>query len=247
MVRFYGLTDIGQSRKENQDRIYLPSEEDMLQYFIVADGMGGANGGEVASTAAIEVVKDYIEQNVENIDFEEYTFETLLEQAILAANKFIYHKASNDKQLKGMGTTLIVVILYRNRAYIGHVGDSRVYRIRKNIMRQLTKDHSYVQALVDQGSITREEAMNHPQKNVLLKVVGCERKLEPDILVKGFLKGDILLMCTDGLTNMVSTDEIYETIVKGKGNLKNTCQQLIGMANENGGYDNASVILISKD
>lgn len=237
----------GLSRKENQDRIYLPTERNELKYFIIADGMGGANGGEVASTAAIEVIKDYIDSNAQNIDFEEYTIETLIYQAILAANKYIYNKASNQKELKGMGTTLIVAILFRNRVYIGHVGDSRVYRIRKNIIRQLTKDHSYVQALVDQGTITKQEAEDHPQKNILLKVVGCERKLEPDILVKGFIKDDVLLMCTDGLTNMVSTDEIYDTIVNGKDDLKNTCNQLINLANEYGGYDNVSVILISKE
>lgn len=207
----------------------------------------GANGGEVASTAAIEVIKDYIDKNIENIDFEEYTIETLLYQAILAANKFIFNKASNQKELKGMGTTVIIAMLYRNRVYIGHVGDSRVYRIRKNIIRQLTKDHSYVQALVEQGTISKEEAEDHPQKNILLKVVGCERKLEPDVLVKGFIKDDFLLLCTDGLTNMVSTDEIYDTIVNGKDDLKSTCKQLINMAKENGGYDNVSVILISKE
>ena len=225
----------------------MPTDKNELKYFIIADGMGGANGGEVASTAAIEVIKDYIDNNIENIDFEEYTIETLIYQAILAANKFIYNKASNQKELKGMGTTLIVTILFRNRVYIGHVGDSRIYRIKKNIIRQLTKDHSYVQALVEQGTITKQEAEDHPQKNILLKVVGCERKLEPDILVKGFIKDDILLMCTDGLTNMVSIDEIYNTIVNGKDDLKNTCNQLINMANENGGYDNVSVILISKE
>lgn len=246
-MSYFGLSDIGRSRKDNQDRIYLPTEKNDLKYFILADGMGGARGGEVASTAAIEVVKDFINKNIENLDFEEFTIEEMIEQAILAANKFIYHKSLNEKEYRGMGTTLIVAVLYRNRVYIGHVGDSRVYRIRKNIIRQLTKDHSYVQALLDQGTITKEEAQNHPQKNILMKVVGCERKLEPDILVKGFIKDDILLICTDGLTNMVPTEDIYETIVNGKNDVKSTCKKLIRMANENGGYDNVSAILISKD
>ena len=123
----------------------------------------------------------------------------------------------------------------------------KIYRIRKNIIRQLTKDHSYVQALLDEGSITKAEAQNHPQKNILLKVVGCEQEIEPDIIIKGFKKDDILLMCTDGLTNMVSVKEIYDLVVNEKDNLKNTCKKLINMANDNGGYDNISVILISKD
>jgi len=193
------------------------------------------------------VIKTFIDENVTKISFEDDTIETLIDEAILAANKFIYHKASVEKEYKGMGTTIILAVFYRNRVYIGHVGDSRVYRIRKNIIRQLTKDHSYVQALIDQGSITKMEAENHPQKNILLKVVGCEKKVEPDILVKGFIKDDVILMCTDGLTNMVSTNEIYDTIVSGKNDLKKTCQKLIHMANENGGYDNVSVIIISKD
>lgn len=247
MARFYGISDIGKSRKENQDRIYLPTEKNLLQYFIIADGMGGVNGGEVASTSAIEVIRAYIDENVGNIDFDEYMIEDMIYRAILSANKFIYNKALNEKQYKGMGTTVILAVLYRNRVYIGHVGDSRIYRIRKNIIRQLTKDHSYVQALLEQGSITKEEAENHQQKNVLLKAVGCERKLEPDVMVKGFIKDDILLMCTDGLTNMISVDEIYDTVVSGKNDLMSTCKKLVRKANESGGFDNISVILISKD
>ena len=246
-MEYYGISDIGLSRKDNQDRIYLPTDRDEPKFFIIADGMGGANGGEIASTAAVEVVKDFIESNIDRVDFEEYTFEKLIYDAIIASNKFIFNKALNEKQYKGMGTTLIVAIVFRNRVYIGHVGDSRVYRIRRNIIRQLTKDHSYVQALLDQGSITKEEAEHHSQKNILMKVVGCERKLEPDILVKGFIKDDMLLLCTDGLTNMVAVDEIYSTIVEKRKDLKSSCKKLINMANENGGYDNVSVILISKD
>ena len=146
-----------------------------------------------------------------------------------------------------MGTTLIVVIVYRNKICIGHIGDSRVYRIRKNIIRQLTKDHSYVQALVDNGTITKDEALDHPQRNVLLKVVGCEKNEEPDILTKGFLKDDYLLICTDGLTNMMDAREIYDLILENKSNVKLACQKLVKESNERGGYDNISVILISND
>ena len=143
--------------------------------------------------------------------------------------------------------TLIAVLIYKNKVYIGHIGDSRVYRIRKNIIRQLTKDHSYVQALVDNGSITKEEAINHPQRNVLLRVVGCEKNEEPDIITKGFLKDDFILICTDGLTNMMDSFEIYDTVLKNKRNVKLACTKLVEESNARGGYDNISVILISND
>lgn len=246
-MKFYGITDIGKSRKENQDGIYICDEFENVKYFIIADGMGGVNGGKIASTAAIETIKDYIEENIYDIELEEEQIKKLIKDAILNANKFIFQKAMRETDYKGMGTTVILAITYGNRVYIGHVGDSRLYRIRKNIIRQLTKDHSYVQALLQEGSITKAEAENHPQKNILLKVVGCEEEIEPDIFVKGFKKDDVLLMCTDGLTNMISVNDIYNTIVEGKDNLKNTCKKLINMANANGGYDNVSVILISKD
>ncbi len=246
-MTYFGISNVGKSRKDNQDKIYLSAEKSAIKYFIIADGMGGVNGGEIASGIAIETIKDYINENLGKIEFEKEQIEDLLRGAIAKANKSIFRKAEQEEELKGMGTTVIVAFLYGNRVYIGHVGDSRVYRIRKNIIRQLTKDHSYVQALLNEGSITKAEAENHPQKNMLLKVVGCEEIVEPDIMVKGFIKGDALLMCTDGLTNMVSVEEIFNTINKGKNNVKKTCKKLIDIANENGGYDNVSVILISKD
>ena len=150
-------------------------------------------------------------------------------------------------QYKGMGTTIILAVTYGNRIYIGHVGDSRLYRIRKNIIRQLTTDHSYVQALLKAGSITKAEAEKHPQKNMLVKALGCEKYVEPDILIKGFVKDDVLMMCTDGLTNMISNTDIYKIILENKIDLEKACIQLINTANSNGGYDNVSVILISKD
>lgn len=246
-MTYFGISNIGKSRKDNQDKIFIPDEKSVVKYFIIADGMGGVNGGEIASGIAIETIKDYINENLENIEFEKEQIEELLRGAIARANKFIFQRAEREEELKGMGTTVVIALLYGNRVYIGHVGDSRIYRIRKNIIRQLTKDHSYVQALYNEGSITKEEAENHPQKNILLKVVGCEETVEPDFMVKGFIKGDVLLMCTDGLTNMVSVDEIYDVVAKGKSNVKKACKKLVDMANENGGYDNVSVILISKD
>lgn len=246
-MRYYGQTDIGMQRKENQDRIYVPSENEDVMLFIVADGMGGANAGGVASQMAIEYVKEIIINGYDSAKDTREKIENLIKEAIHGANKYIYNKASETPEYSGMGTTISVALIKKNKVYIGHVGDSRIYRIRKNIMRQLTKDHSYVQALVQNGTITKAEAENHPQKNMLLKVLGCESTVEADIMVKGFLEDDILLLCSDGLTNMIRANEIYDEVTLGKENLEATCKELISHSKKNGGYDNISVILVSND
>ena len=140
-----------------------------------------------------------------------------------------------------MGTTIEICLIYNNRVYIGHVGDSRVYRLRKEFMRRLTTDHSYVQKLVKDGTITKEEAEHHPKKNMLMKALGCTPYVDPDVMVKGFLKNDILLISSDGLTNMVPESEIYEIITKS---YRNAPRILVEKANENGGYDNVTTIII---
>ena len=142
-----------------------------------------------------------------------------------------------------MGTTLDICLIYNSNMYVAHVGDSRVYRIRKNFMRKITTDHSYVQTLIEDGTITREEAYNHPKKNMLTKALGCTASVEPDIYVKTFLKDDIVVMTTDGLTNMLRENEIYDIINQAP---EEAVEKLIDKANENGGYDNITVIIILK-
>ena len=246
-MQYYGITDIGMQRKENQDRIYMPAIKDDTKLFIVADGMGGANAGGVASSMAIEYVKQLILEKFDEVKEDRIFLQDLIKDAIIGANKYIYEKSLENEQYSGMGTTIVVAIVYKGKVFIGHVGDSRIYRIRKHIIRQLTKDHSYVQILVQNGTITREEAENHHQKNMLVKALGCEETVEPDVMVKGFLKDDILLMCTDGLTNMIKVNEIYEEVINGKDDLVSTCNNLISHSKKNGGYDNISVILIFND
>lgn len=243
-MQFYGVSDIGKKRKENQDKIYYTNEDSDIKLFIVADGMGGANAGSVASSTAVEYIKNYVFNKIREIHLDRESIEKLIYDAMKNANNFVYEKSKETKEYAGMGTTVITVIIYKNKVYIGHIGDSRVYRLRKNIIRQLTKDQSYVQALVDNGSITKEEAQNHPQKNVLLKVLGCEENTEAEIITKGFLKDDTLLICTDGLTNMVATDEIYDIVNENKEDVKLACEKLVETANNRGGYDNISVVLI---
>lgn len=246
-MKFFGQTDIGMQRKENQDRIYVPEKDEDLKLYIVADGMGGANAGGVASKMAIEYVRNSIKDGYEDAKDDREKVESLIRKSIIDANRYVYKKSKENPEYAGMGTTLSVALIIKNKVYIGHVGDSRVYRIRKEFIRQLTKDHSYVQALVQNGTITKAEAANHPQKNVLLKVLGCEPEVEPDVLVKGFLREDVLLMCSDGLTNMISVPDIFEEIKDGKNDLKKTCNNLISQSKKNGGYDNISVILVFND
>lgn len=204
----------------------------------------GYNGGEIASSLATISAKNYIEDNFKNIKPENDDIQELIKKAMEYANEVVFEKSKENQELEQMGTTLEICLIHGHKVYIGHIGDSRIYRIRKNIIRRITTDHSYVETLVKDGTITREEAFYHPKKNMLIKALGCMDKIEPDITVKGFLEGDILLMCSDGLTNMLQEEEIYSIV---KENENEACDKLIQRANELGGYDNISVIIISNN
>lgn len=240
-MKVFAKTDIGRVRDMNQDYYYISNETDEIKIFILADGMGGYKGGEIASQLATISAKSYIESNFNKIEHTKEEILKLVKSAAEYANMVVYEKSKEIKELEGMGTTLEIVIIYQNRAYIGHVGDSRVYRIRDQFMRKLTNDHSYVQKLVKDGKITKEEAEQHPKKNMLMKALGCTAFLEPDVMVKGFQKNDILLMCSDGLTNMVSNEEIYNIVKK---DAYVATKDLVDLANENGGIDNITVIIL---
>lgn len=240
-MKVFASTDVGKAREMNQDYYYISTPEDELQLFILADGMGGYQGGEIASRLATSSTKSYIESNFSKIEHDKESIQKLIANAIEYANMVVYEKSKESSQLEGMGTTLEVCLIYNNKAYIGHIGDSRIYRIRKNIMRKLTKDHSYVEELIKDGTITREESYTHPKKNMLMKALGCTSFVEPDVMVKGFLKDDVILINSDGLTNMVNENEIYEYIING---VENATNKLINRANELGGYDNITVVLI---
>ena len=240
-MRAFAKTDIGKARDMNQDYYYISKPEDKISIFILADGMGGYNGGEIASKLATMVTLGYIQSNFENIPKEREEILKLIKSAMEYANMVVYEKSKEQKELEGMGTTLEVCLIYNNKLYIGHIGDSRIYRLRGEFFRKLTHDHSYVQKLVKDGTITQEEANHHPKKNMLMKALGCTAFVEPDITVKGFVKDDIVLICSDGLTNMVEEPEIYN-ILKNEGTL--AAEKLVEKANENGGYDNITAIVI---
>lgn len=243
-MRAYARTDIGKTREMNQDCYYVSDEINNMRLCILADGMGGYKGGEIASRLATASSRQYIEERFKLIDLNTENIQKLIKEAMDYANKIVYEKASENKELEQMGTTLEICIMYGNKMYIGHIGDSRIYRIRKNIIRRITTDHSYVETLVKDGTITREEAFYHPKKNMLMKALGCTAKIEPDITAKGFLEGDVILMCSDGLTNMLQEDEIYNIINE---NIEEACYKLVERANELGGYDNISVIIVKNE
>ena len=237
----FASSDIGKAREINQDYYSIPKPEDRLQLFILADGMGGYNGGEIASSLATTSAKSYIENNFDKIEHNKEAILELIKNAIEYANMVVFEKSKQEPNLEGMGTTLDICFIYNNKVYVGHVGDSRIYRIRGEIIRKLTKDHSYVQQLVEDGKITREEAEHHPKKNMLLKALGCTAMVEPDLRARNIETGDILLMCSDGLTNMVEEKEIYRVV---RENPETAAQVLVELANAAGGYDNITVVII---
>ena len=238
----FAKTDIGKARELNQDYYFISSPEDSLKLYILADGMGGYKGGEIASFLATNTAKEYIYENFSKIEKQRDKIIELIRNAMLYANETVYNKSQEVKELDGMGTTLEICLIYNNKAYIGHIGDSRIYRLRKGVMRRLTKDHSYVQQLVEDGKITREEANIHPKKNMLTKALGCTPYVEPDIRARNVEKNDIFIMCSDGLTNMVSEEDICQTI---KDNPETATEELVKKANDAGGYDNITVVIIA--
>lgn len=243
-MRAYAKTDIGKAREMNQDFYYVSKENNGMRLCILADGMGGYKGGEIASSLATASARLYIEEKFKFIDPTVENIQDLIKKAMEYANEVICEKAKTNEELEQMGTTLEICIMYGNKVYMGHIGDSRIYRIRRNIIRRITTDHSYVETLVKDGTITREEAFYHPRKNMLMKALGCADNIEPDITAKGFLPGDIILMCSDGLTNMLKEEEIYNII---RNDIETCCERLVQKANELGGYDNISVIVVEKE
>ena len=241
MIKAYAKSDKGNVRETNEDYFYISNSLDQVQLYLLADGMGGYNGGEIASQLAVQTAKNYIENNFKDIEKDRDSIIQLLGSSMEYANMVVYEKAKENPELQGMGTTLEICLIYNNKVYIGHVGDSRVYRIRKQFIRKLTQDHSYVQKLVKDGTITKEEAEKHPKKNMLMKALGCNAFVEPDVSVKGFLRDDILLISSDGLTNMVKQEDIFKI---AKGNIEKAPIRLVDLANENGGLDNITVVII---
>lgn len=241
-MKFAAGTDIGLIRQLNEDSYrILPGSSQSPSVFIIADGMGGHNCGEVASRMAVDHLSEAI--NAEGAGLcASNDVGAELKRLVEAANRTVFEKSLERPEANGMGTTLTMAVINKNIITAAHVGDSRLYLIRNGKMTQLTEDHSYIGELVKNGSLTREEAEHHPRKNIITRAIGSSAELDVDILSCEIEKDDIFLLCTDGLTNMVEEDKIYEEAVKNDP--EKACSALIEAARLNGGEDNITVIVI---
>lgn len=236
-------TDVGLKREINQDALYV-SEQKKYPIIAVADGMGGHNAGEIASAIFVDVLKEYegILLKVENP-----SIPRVLNEVFEKANTEIFKRAEVDESCEGMGTTATVAIIDWPTMYIGHVGDSRLYIYSSETIKQLTKDHSIVGEMLRNGEISDEEADNHPQKNIITKAVGTHESIIADFSEIELEDGFIVLVCSDGLTNMLKKDEIEEIISRHQEDLCFASEELVKKANASGGLDNITVILIKFD
>lgn len=240
MLRSYAITDIGLRRQMNQDFIFLSETPvgNLPNVFIVADGMGGHNAGDFASRYAVETIVDEIRLS------EEKEPSDILKNAIAKANAYTRQKSWEDVKLLGMGTTVVIATCIGGNLEVANVGDSRLYLVNDKI-EQITIDHSLVEEMVRMGSIDREAARNHPDKNIITRAIGAQDTVETDLFKLKMNDGDMVLLCSDGLTNMVD-DENIRHILKNGESLKERAEELVRTANNNGGKDNISLIIIEQ-
>lgn len=238
MIRSFSVTDIGKKRKLNQDYVYVSEKPigNLPNLFIVADGMGGHNAGDYASKCTVETIVREIRGCFEKNPVR------ILSKAIRVANDKIRQKAREDQSLLGMGTTVVAATCLGHYLQVANVGDSRLYIINREI-RQITRDHSLVAEMVRMGGIDKAAARNHPDKNIITRAVGATDTVEIDFFHEELTPGDIVLMCSDGLTNMLEDEEIGK-ILREPVSIEERAQQLIEAANNNGGRDNIAVIII---
>ncbi len=240
-MRIFAKTDIGKLRTVNQDAYAAKILSDGAAFAVVCDGMGGANAGDIASKTAVEIISQYVVSSyVPTMDADDIL--KLVENAITSANIEIYDMSKKDERLSGMGTTALVAIVKQNQAYICNIGDSRAYIIGDSL-KQITRDHSVVQNLVESGKLSPEEARVHPKKNVITRALGVEDNVLTDVYSIDFSDKDIILLCTDGLSNYVESKKIFETVKNSA--LDKITELLICEANNGGGRDNITAAVIS--
>jgi PPM family protein phosphatase len=246
-LRSVGLTDPGKVREHNEDAIAWDGE---IGLFVLADGMGGYNAGEVASGIAVKTIMNLVR---ESYDVQELAGQDkasglsrpaiILRDAIARANKIINQTAKTQPQCEGMGTTVVTALFYDNKVIVAHVGDSRLYRLRGERFEQVTMDHSLLQELVDRGFYTPEEAQRVTNKNYVTRALGVEPTVEVEIREEPVQRGDCYVLCSDGLSDMIEDEDIHLTISTFGANLDTVAKQLVQLANDNGGRDNISVLL----
>ena len=243
-----GLTDTGRVRTSNQDAFAIDNE---LGLWVIADGMGGHVGGNIASALAVASIMNHVRTSAQPWPSSGDRLQhatTVLADAITAGKTAIQERIAVAPELRSMGTTVVAAWLYplpTPSVAIAHVGDSRAYVVRNDRLVALTTDHSLVQQLVTEGHLSLEESLDHPKKNVLMRALGLDCPSTPDIVLHPLGPGDILLLCTDGLMKMISDEYILSVILHSKGSPEETCQRLIARANDAGGKDNTTVLLIT--
>ncbi len=241
MLEAYSVTDIGRKRQLNQDYVFSSAKPmgNMPNLFIVADGMGGHNAGDYASKCTVETVVGEIRNSFEKNPT------IIVKKAIDTANRKIRELAAADENLLGMGTTLVVATVIGKYLQVANVGDSRLYLVGKHGIRQITRDHSLVEEMIRLGGLSREDARRHPDKNIITRAIGAKDEVEAEFFTEELELGDIILMCSDGLSNMLEDKEI-EKIVQNEEleELKQKAEALINAANNNGGKDNIAVVLV---
>ncbi len=241
MLRAYGMKDVGRCRDINQDYIFISETPvgNLPNLFLVADGMGGHKAGDLASEYTVSRIREAVEKSMQNIPLQ------ILKSAFHYANQRLLEKAQESESYMGMGTTLVAVTVVDNTAYVANVGDSRLYKVGKDIQ-QITTDHSLVEEMVRMGEISREQARNHPEKNIITRAIGVSGQAEPDYFDTNLEPGECLLLCSDGLSNMIEDSQIRE-ILERRVDLKSGAQELVDTANRNGGRDNIAVVLVERD
>lgn len=237
-MKSYCVTDVGQRRSTNQDFVYASQRPvgNLPNLFVVADGMGGHKAGDKASSYTVEVLLSDIRENPDNNPIK------IIRSAIESANSKVLEISNSSEEFAGMGTTLVVTTIIGNYLYVANVGDSRLYLIGEQIQ-QVTKDHSLVEEMVRIGEINREQAKNHPDKNIITRAIGARNRVAIDFFDMKLQPGDVILMCSDGLSNMLE-DKVIEKIVKSGSDLSWSGNELVARANQNGGKDNIAVVLI---
>lgn len=241
-MKIFSKTDKGKVRADNQDAYFAGRISDSTVFAVVCDGMGGANAGSVASENAVRHISEYIIKSYRN-EMSAGELETLVRNAVISANIELYDMSVNDPLLSGMGTTAVIALVKEDGAVIANVGDSRIYLVNEEI-RQLTRDHSVVQSLIESGKITPEDAKVHPRKNVITRAVGAEENVTPDSAVIKLSDGDSLLLCTDGLSNYLDDGDILN-IFKNT-DISAVPEALANRANSNGGGDNITVVTLTR-
>lgn len=237
---FGACSDVGKVRKENEDSFYIPEPNDDLKLFLIADGIGGQSHGKLASMMTVDEIVKFIIKNNDNVSDKA----VLMKESIIHSNDFVKRFAEENPKFSGMGTTLVSLLVENDLAMIASAGDSRCYMVRNGIISQLTLDNSYVQYLLQKGAITIEEAQSHPQRNLITKAIGMQDDIDIDVESIKLYPGDILLLCTDGLTTMLSDEEILHIILKKKGNMQVKSEALVNSAKNKGGTDNITAILV---